>query len=85
MRREFAAAENSSPDAIGLISWNEFSENTHLEPSKTYGAQSLTALAKILDGRAPQVGGLDSDAPAAPAGNPLLHRSRPNPHRMTAR
>ena len=67
LRREFAAAENSSPDAIGLISWNEFSENTHVEPSKTYGGQSLTALAKILDGRAPQVGGLDSDAPADPA------------------
>ena len=54
----------SSPDAIGLISWNEFSENTYVEPSKTYGAQALTTLAGILDGRAPQVGGLDSDAPA---------------------
>ncbi len=63
LRREFAAAQNSSPDAIGLISWNEFSENTYVEPSKTYGAQALTALAKILDGRAPQVGGLDSDTP----------------------
>ena len=32
--REFDAATGSSPDAIGLISWNEFSENTHVEPSR---------------------------------------------------
>lgn len=68
LREEFAAAVRSSPDAIGLISWNEFSENTYVEPSKTYGAQALTTLAGILDGRAPQVGGLDSDAPADQGG-----------------
>ena len=27
------------PDAIGLISWNEFSENTHVEPSKSTARQ----------------------------------------------
>jgi hypothetical protein len=31
---ELDAALRSSPDAIGLISWNEFSENTHIEPSE---------------------------------------------------
>src|SRR4030095_6211347 len=30
---EMSAAFQSSPDAIGLISWNEFSENSHVEPS----------------------------------------------------
>jgi len=34
---EYAAAVASSPDVLGLISWNEFSENTHVEPSERYG------------------------------------------------
>jgi hypothetical protein len=49
LRQSFAAARGSEPDAIGLISWNEFSENTHVEPSKKYGATALQALADILD------------------------------------
>jgi hypothetical protein len=37
----------SSPDAIGLISWNEFSENTHVEPSREYGFKYLELLADL--------------------------------------
>jgi hypothetical protein len=43
-RLELNAALRSSPDAIGLISWNEFSENTHIEPSVNYGAIALETL-----------------------------------------
>ena len=48
LRRELAAAEASAPDAVGLISWNEFSENSHVEPSEKYGDQSIQALAAAL-------------------------------------
>jgi hypothetical protein len=48
LRQSFAAARGSEPDAIGLISWNEFSENTHIEPSQKYGATELNVLAGIL-------------------------------------
>jgi hypothetical protein len=48
LRREFDAATSSSPDAIGLISWNEFSENSEVEPSQRYGSRDLEALADIL-------------------------------------
>ena len=41
LRAELDAATSSSPDAIGLISWNEFSENTHVEPSRSYGSRYL--------------------------------------------
>jgi hypothetical protein len=34
----------SAPDALGLISWNEFSENTYVEPSEKYGDASLNIL-----------------------------------------
>jgi hypothetical protein len=53
LRSEYSAAVRSSPDALGLISWNEFSENTHVEPSERYGDRSLTVLGEIL--RAPPV------------------------------
>ena len=60
LRTEYAVAVRSSPDMLGLISWNEFSENSYVEPSKNYGYQSLDVLRQL---RA---------VPAAPAGSPAL-------------
>jgi hypothetical protein len=48
LRRQMAAARNSSPDAIGLISWNEFSENTFVEPSEGHGTRYLGIVAEIM-------------------------------------
>jgi hypothetical protein len=45
LRTELKVALQSLPDAIGLISWNEFSENSHIEPSQNYGDVYLKALA----------------------------------------
>jgi len=45
---QFSAAVQSSPDAIGLISWNEFSENSHIEPSQDFGDLYLEVIAEIL-------------------------------------
>jgi Glycosyl hydrolase family 99 len=44
LRDEYAVAVASSPDALGLISWNEFSENTYIEPSIKFGDTYLKAL-----------------------------------------
>jgi hypothetical protein len=44
---QFNTALQSSPDAIGLISWNEFSENSHVEPSEKYGHRYLDVLSNI--------------------------------------
>lgn len=68
LRQSFSAAMASSPDAIGIISWNEFSENSHLEPSRRYGTRYLEVLAELLDGRPPVEiveggDGVDSSAP----------------------
>ncbi len=65
LKRELEAALSSSPDAIGLISWNEFSENSHIEPSEKYGARYLEVLAQIRGLPTPDIGDFDSDAPAA--------------------
>ncbi|MEV5822610.1 hypothetical protein ABUL04_13040 [Micromonospora harpali] len=48
LRASFAAARLSQPDALGVISWNEFSENTHVEPSERFGARYLEVLADLL-------------------------------------
>jgi hypothetical protein len=64
-RRELDAAFRSSPDAVGIISWNEFSENTHIEPSGRFSGRYLTVLADYLNAEPPTIGDFDSSAPAA--------------------
>jgi hypothetical protein len=59
LRDEMTAAMQSSPDVIGLISWNEFSENSYIEPSQKYGRRYLDVLTDIL-----------SHPPPAPVPNP---------------
>ena len=58
LRTEYAAAVRSSPNMLGLISWNEFSENSYVEPSRDFGYQSLDVLMQL---RA---------VPASPASSP---------------
>lgn len=75
LQRQLAAAFASAPDAIGLISWNEFSENTHIEPSLQYGDQALRVLASVLGTSPPTLPELGSEplAPTGPSyGLPLL-------------
>lgn len=64
LRLEMNAAMNSSPDAIGLISWNEYSENSEIEPSRTYGATALKVIATFEHSRPPVVQNFDSNGPA---------------------
>lgn len=64
LRRQLVAALASAPDAVGLISWNEFSENSHVEPSRNFGARYLEVLAELQGGQVPELPGLDSDEPA---------------------
>jgi hypothetical protein len=47
-QKQLNVSLQSSPDAVGLISWNEFSENSHIEPSQDYGFRYLEVLAEML-------------------------------------
>jgi hypothetical protein len=63
LREEMNGALSSTPDAIGLISWNEFSENSHVEPSRKYGMKYLHVLAGIRGSKVvPTVPDFNSDA-----------------------
>ena len=63
LRRSIDVARQSSPDALGVISWNEFSENSHIEPSQAHGGEELRALATSLGGRALVPKGLSTPDP----------------------
>jgi hypothetical protein len=65
LRRELHTAQASAPDALGIISWNEFSENSHVEPSLRHGGRYLEVLADVLRARFDFGGDFDSSAPAA--------------------
>jgi Glycosyl hydrolase family 71 len=71
LREELEAALGSSPDAVGLISWNEFSENSHVEPSRQFGSRYLQVLADTQDTVASGLPDFDSSEPAG-RGGPTL-------------
>jgi hypothetical protein len=64
LRTELNAAYLSSPNAIGIISWNEFSENSYIEPSQKYGKQYLDVLTQYFKAPSPKVAEIDSSDPA---------------------
>jgi phospholipase C len=75
LREELDAAEASNPDAVGLISWNEFSENTHVEPSVEHGSRYLDVVADVRHAGFGSPSEFDSSEPAATGVNygvPLL-------------
>ncbi len=63
LRIEMDTALRSAPDVIGLISWNEFSENSHIEPSHAYGNRYLQVLTEVRNAPAPELSDFDSSAP----------------------
>lgn len=64
-RAEINTALSSQPDALGIISWNEFSENSHIEPSVNFGSTYLDVLSQLNQLPAPTIGEFDSSDQAA--------------------
>jgi hypothetical protein len=44
----------SRPDAVGVISWNEWSENTYIEPGQRYRGEEVRVLREYLAARTPR-------------------------------
>lgn len=68
LRSAIHAAQRSLPDGVAVISWNEFSENSHIEPSENLGAAALQALADVTGARVDVEGLPDSSEAAAGVG-----------------
>jgi hypothetical protein len=67
LRAEYATAVQSSPDVLGLISWNEFSENTYVEPSQHYGSFYLQVVHELRTAVVPLPSSA-ADSSASPGG-----------------
>jgi hypothetical protein len=62
LRRALDHAFAASPDMVGVISWNEWTENSYVEPSRRYGYQDLHVLADELHARPAIATDLDSSS-----------------------
>ena len=73
---QFHTAEQSAPDAFGLISWNEFSENTYVEPSEQLGDRYLTVLRQLVNQESPDQPPVDDadvgDSSSSPSGTDIV-------------
>lgn len=65
LKTAVAAAMQSKPDILSIISWNEFSENSFVEPSQELGTAPLAAVASILGGHV--------QVPSSLTGSPAKH------------
>jgi hypothetical protein len=73
-RAAWDGALGTNPDILGIISWNEFSENSHIEPSKTYSDEYLRLTGQLIAGL-PAASSRGS--PSASADGPLPPSSNP--------
>jgi hypothetical protein len=58
---QFNAAMRSNPDIVGVISWNEFTENSHIEPSREHGNHYIEVLADLTGIEVSVAPSFDSD------------------------
>lgn len=49
LTNSFNGASSSGANVILIGTWNEFIENSHIEPSNNYGSQSLDTLRPLID------------------------------------
>ncbi len=49
-RAAWCSALRTDPGAVGIISWNEFSENSHIDPSQAFGTTYLEITAELAGG-----------------------------------
>jgi hypothetical protein len=47
LRKNWRTALASTPDMIGLISWNEYSENSEVEPTLAFGTKYLSVVSEL--------------------------------------
>jgi len=47
LRRMWDGAMSIQPDIVMVVSWNEFIENSHIEPSRTHGTQAIDVLGPL--------------------------------------
>lgn len=75
LRNSFNGAASIGTDVILIVSWNEFMEGSHIEPSVNYGTQSLDILRGLIGAWKGTGGGSSAIAPSVsnfPSGTTYL-------------
>jgi hypothetical protein len=75
----WADAQATNPDGIALISWNEFTENSYVEPSRNYGERYLVVLALLTGAPGP----VHNPTPSPNAITPLATTEQASPSGAT--
>jgi hypothetical protein len=75
-RAAWDGAMKTGPDVLGIISWNEFSENSQIEPSQTYGNAYLDITTQLVAGL-PSTGAPSPSESAPTSSGPLVSSSPP--------
>ncbi len=68
LANSFNGAVASGAEVIMIVSWNEFMEGSHIEPSQLYGTQSLDTLRPLIAAWKGGGAAAAPQAPSAPAG-----------------
>lgn len=80
LRTEIDAALASPADALGLISWNEYSESSHIEPSVRYGYRALDVVGERFGtGRVRPSSALGPSSQTPPSGHAASSASPARP------
>jgi hypothetical protein len=82
LTRAWSDAAASNPDGIALISWNEFTENTFVEPSRDTGTRYLQVLSLLTgvlgtSGSTPAISAPPSEAAPAESPSPPIEVASP--------
>jgi hypothetical protein len=75
-RAAWDGAMATGPDVLGIISWNEFSENSQIEPSQTYANSYLDITTQLVAGL-PSTGAPTPGATTVPTSPPAAVSSSP--------
>ncbi len=90
LRSAWSDALATKPDGVALISWNEYTENSYVEPSRDFGMRYLQVLSGITGAPGPPTGIAPAAGTLPPTTAPLLTAqspgatSRPNAYDATA-
>ena len=75
LRQAWSDALATAPDGLALISWNEYTENSYVEPSRNYGFRYLQVLASLTGAPGPAVAPGGSPSVGSPSASPATTAS----------
>jgi hypothetical protein len=75
LQKAWSDALASAPDGMAVISWNEYTENSYIEPSRNFGFRYLQVLAGLTGAPGPVVPSGASPSSSEPATSPTPRSS----------